>query len=220
MTDFYHSSFGTGAVGATGPTGPQGDPGDLFWKPPVRVRAQGNVDLSTELEAGDSIDNVVLVAGDLVLCDRQSTGSQDGVYVASASGAASRHEDWAISEEVANWVVFVEEGDTYADYAFVCTNNSGSDVIGTDDLEFAQLADVGPTGPTGPTGVDGSTGTTGITGSTGSDGVTGYGGPTGTTGVTGATGPLGGLPAPPGGDGDYILRISGGGTVKEWVAHT
>jgi len=219
MTNLNHSSFGTGAVGSTGSTGPQGDSGDLFWKSPVRVRAQGNVDLSTELEAGDLIDNVVLVAGDLVLCDRQSVGSQDGVYVASVSGAASRHADWAISEEAANWVVFVEEGDTYADYAFVCTNNSGSDVIGTDDLVFAQLADVGPTGPTGPTGTSGPSGSTGSTGSTGSSGETGPSGSTGATGVTGATGPLSGLPAPPG-DGDYMLQISDSGTTKVWATHT
>jgi hypothetical protein len=154
----------TGPTGPTGPTGAQGDPGTVSWKDPVRLRAVGNVNLATELEAGDTIDGKTLVAGDLVLCDRQTTGTQDGVYVASVSGAASRSSQWPLSSHAGNWVVFVQDGDTYVDKAYVCTNNYGSDVIGTDGLVFAQLADIGPTGPTGANGPTGPTGPTGANG--------------------------------------------------------
>lgn len=117
----------------------------ISWKEPVRLRATGNVNLSNELEAGDSIDGVVLVAGDRVLCDQQTTTTEDGVYIVQATGAAVRATDWPTGDGAANWAVFVQEGNLGADDAYVCTNNSGSDVIGTDDLVFVQFAGSGLT---------------------------------------------------------------------------
>ena len=44
---------------------------------PCRLRATGNVVLASALEAGDSIDSTVLVEGDRVLCDKQTTVTED-----------------------------------------------------------------------------------------------------------------------------------------------
>jgi hypothetical protein len=156
----------------------------------VRLRALANVNLAQDLEAGKFIDGVELAEGDTVLCDSQSTGTQDGVYVAVAAnaGAASRDATWALGVDVPNWVVFIEEGDVEKDHAFVCTNNSGSAVIGTDNLVFARLADMGPTGATGPQGYTGATGPQGIQGEIGATGPQGFDGATGPQGITGATG--------------------------------
>lgn len=118
----------------------------LAWKDSVRCRATGNVDLSSELENGDTIDtSVTLVTGDRVLCDQQSSPTEDGIYVAVASGAASRSADAQTGEEFAGVAIFVEEGTAYGDQGFVCTNDDGADVVGTDNLAFTQFTGGAPT---------------------------------------------------------------------------
>lgn len=118
----------------------------LHWKEPVRVCDAGaNVDISTELEDGDSLDGVTLATGDRVLLRNQTTGSENGVYVVQATGAAVRAADWANGFGVAAYALFVEEGTTCADNAYVVTNDAGSDVVGTDTLVFVQFAGSGLT---------------------------------------------------------------------------
>jgi hypothetical protein len=155
----------------------------------VRLRAQSNVNLATGLEAGDLLGLVLLYEGDLVLCDSQSTGSQDGVYVVQASGAAVRSTQWASGLHCSNWIVAVEEGPD-GGLSFMCVNDSSSDTVGTDNLVFTQLSNTGPTGATGPQGATGAgaTGSQGLTGATGPQGLTGTTGPQGITGTTGPTG--------------------------------
>jgi hypothetical protein len=180
----------------------------------VRLRAQGNVNLASALAAGEFIDGVELVEGDLVLCDRQTDGLEDGVYVVPASGAESRDSVWAVGEAAGSWIVFAEEGDADKDNAFACINDSGLDVIGTDALVFTRLADMGPQGPTGaqgPTGVGGATGPQGEKGIDGSTGPQGYAGATGPVGYIGSTGPVGYIGAT-GPDGEQGIQGLTGST--------
>jgi hypothetical protein len=109
------------------------------WLQAVRLASTANVNTSTDLQAGDSIDGVVLVAGDRVLLKDQSTASQNGIYVAVSSGAASRAGDLDTGAQAANVAVFVQEGTTLFDTAFVCTNNTDADTVGTDGLVFTQF---------------------------------------------------------------------------------
>lgn len=109
-------------------------------KEPVRVRAQGNIVLTGP---GATIDGITMVVGDRFLADQQSTTTQDGVYIfQGAASTATRSTDFAVAATVAGSHVFVEEG-TDADAGFVCTNNQGSDVVGTDDLVFVQFSGAG-----------------------------------------------------------------------------
>ena len=62
-------------------------------KQSVRVATVSPINLASDLEAGDTIDGVELVAGDRVLVKDQSTATENGIYVAVASGAASRSSD-------------------------------------------------------------------------------------------------------------------------------
>lgn len=50
----------------------------------VRAATTGNVTIATALNAGDTIDGVVLAAGDLVLVKSQTAAEQNGVYVVGA----------------------------------------------------------------------------------------------------------------------------------------
>lgn len=121
----------------------------LHWKEPARVCDPGtDVDVSTELESGDTLDGVTLATGDRVLLRNQTVGTENGVYIVQASGAALRAADWATGAEAASYALFVEEGVTCGDQAFVVTNDTGSDVIGTDILTIVKFAGAGQTPPT------------------------------------------------------------------------
>lgn len=112
-------------------------------KQSVRVATTGPINLSTDLEAGDTIDGVTLVAGDRVLVKNQGTGSENGIYVAVASGAASRATDADTSTEVtAGMFTFVTEGSTNADSGWVLTTND-TITLGTTALAFAQFSGAG-----------------------------------------------------------------------------
>jgi hypothetical protein len=109
----------------------------LDWKASVRAATTANITLS----GAQTIDGVSVIAGDRVLVKDQSTGSQNGIYVAAA-GAWSRSTDADANAEVtAGLSVFVTEGTANGDAAFVLTTNDAI-VVGTTALAFSR---VGPT---------------------------------------------------------------------------
>jgi phage-related tail fiber protein len=87
---------------------------------------------------------VVLVAGDRVLVKDQTTGAQNGLYVAAA-GAWARSADADNSpggELTSGLYVFVEEGTSYADSGWVLATN-GAITLGTTALIFQQFNGLG-----------------------------------------------------------------------------
>lgn len=112
-------------------------------KDSVRVATTAALTLASELENGDTVDGVVLATGDRVLVKDQASASENGIYVVAASGAPARSADFAASSNAAGTFVFVEEGTANADAGFVCTSNSGSDVVGTNTLAFSQFSGAG-----------------------------------------------------------------------------
>ena len=116
-------------------------------KQSVRVASVAPVAIASALEAGDIIDGVTLVAGDRVLLKDQSTASENGIYVAVASGAASRATDADSSAEVTTGMfTFVSEGNTNADNGFVLTTND-TITLGTTGLTFVQFSGAGQITP-------------------------------------------------------------------------
>ena len=88
-----------------------------------------NVNLSNGLEAGDAIDGVTLVLGDRILIKNQSTASQNGLYLAVASGAgtASRDPEHDTIAELSGGMITVNQGSSNDNKIFLCTtDNSGS----------------------------------------------------------------------------------------------
>ena len=114
-------------------------------KQSVRVATTAAINLSLDLEAGDVVDGVTLVAGDRVLVKNQGTASENGIYVAvaSAAGAASRATDADSNTEVtAGMFTFVEEGTVNADSGFVLTTD-GPITLGSTSLVFVQFSGAG-----------------------------------------------------------------------------
>lgn len=104
------------------------------------VRAQGNLTLSGE----QTIDGS-LTSSSRVLVDQQSTAAQDGIYVTS-SGAWSRAADAPTGAEARGWRVWIEEGSVDGDRLYACSNNEGSDIVGTDGLTFGLIGAGSPRG--------------------------------------------------------------------------
>ena len=116
-------------------------------KDSVRLASTANVSLtagSSGLEAGDAIDGVTLVAGDRVLLKNQSTGSQNGIYVAVASGGTpARSDDANASADVTSGMfVWVEEGTANGDQGYVLTTNDTIN-LNTTSLTFTQFSGAG-----------------------------------------------------------------------------
>lgn len=112
-------------------------------KESVRVATTAPLTIASDLEAGDVVDGVTLVAGNRVLVKNQSTGSENGIYVVQASGAAVRATDFDSSGDVTPGAfTFVEEGTANADSGWVLTTNA-TITLGTTALTFAQFSGAG-----------------------------------------------------------------------------
>jgi hypothetical protein len=115
-------------------------------KQSVRVATTAAINLSSDLEAGDVIDGVTLVAGDRVLVKEQGTASENGIYVAVTSGAASRSSDANGTADTGELkpgtFTFVEEGTTNSDKGFVLSTN-GTITVGTTGIAWTQFSGAG-----------------------------------------------------------------------------
>ena len=116
-------------------------------KASVHAASTANVSLtggSSGLEAGDAIDGVTLVAGDRVLLKNQTDASENGIYVAVASGGTpARSDDANASADVTSGMfVWVEEGTANADQGYVLTTNNVI-TLNTTNLTFTQFSGAG-----------------------------------------------------------------------------
>jgi hypothetical protein len=116
-------------------------------KQSVRAATTGPVNLSTELEAGDTIDtSVTLVAGDRVLVKNQGTASENGIYVVQSSGAPVRATDANGTADTGTvsggTFTFVEEGTVNADSGWVVSTN-GPITVGSDPMNWVQFSGAG-----------------------------------------------------------------------------
>lgn len=111
----------------------------LSWKDSVVAATTANGTLATSFANGQTIDGVTLATGDRILIKNQTTGAENGIYTVNASGAPSRASDLPAGSGAAGAAVFVHQGTSNADQGWVCTNDPGSDVVGTDALTFTQF---------------------------------------------------------------------------------
>ena len=98
------------------------------------VRTTANITLSGE----QTIDGV-LTSTERILVMAQTDLSENGIYV-TAAGAWARAADMAAASTAAGAACWINEGTLHADTKWVCTDDSGADVVGTNDLTFVQMA--------------------------------------------------------------------------------
>ncbi|KKL59202.1 hypothetical protein LCGC14_2217710, partial [marine sediment metagenome] len=107
-----------------------------FWED-VTVGTVANVDLSTALEAGDTIDDYVLVEGDRVLVKEQTDQTANGLYVVPASGAASRAADANTAVEIEGKKCIPLNGSLTQHRFYFCV--TGDITLGVTDIKFAEV---------------------------------------------------------------------------------
>ena len=115
-------------------------------KASVRAATTAAINLATDLQAGDVIDGVTLVAGNRVLVKNQVSASENGIYVAVASGVASRSTDANgtadTGELTSGTFTFVEEGTVNFDSGFVVSTN-GTISVGSTGITWTQFSGAG-----------------------------------------------------------------------------
>ena len=104
----------------------------------AEVATTANVNLSNGLEAGDTIDGVTLVAGDRVLVKDQSTATENGLYLAVSSGAASRDPQYDTIAELSGGLIVVNQGSTNDNKIFLCTTDSDGS-LGSTNITYTQV---------------------------------------------------------------------------------
>ena len=107
----------------------------ITWKSPVHVATTLNITLS----GSQVIDGVSVITGYRVLVKDQTTGTENGIYVVSSTGAWSRSNDLLINSSAASNAIIVNQGTVSANRVYICTNNLGSDIVGTNALIWALL---------------------------------------------------------------------------------
>lgn len=108
-------------------------------KQSVRVAADVDIDIATELENGAVVDGITLATGNRVLLTAQANAAENGIYVVPASGAASRSADFdslTPIDEINGSYVPVQEG-SYAGATFVQYGTVAT--LGTDDINFTYI---------------------------------------------------------------------------------
>jgi len=106
----------------------------LSWKQPVLCATTTNITLSG-LQA---CDGVTPAAGDRVLVKSQSTASQNGIYLASAT-AWSRAPDADTWNELISAITFIETGSTLTGTAWYCTAQPGG-TLGTTAVNWSNFS--------------------------------------------------------------------------------
>jgi hypothetical protein len=105
-------------------------------KASVKCATTANITLSGE----QTLDGI-LTSASRVLVKNQTTASQNGIYV-SAGGAWTRATDMDSWSEVPGANVWVEEGTTLGDTAWVCIANTGG-TLGTTSITWNQFGGTG-----------------------------------------------------------------------------
>lgn len=124
-------------AGVPGTAGTDGSDGGGLKGISIRAASTTNVDLSSDLEAGDSAGGVTLATGNAFGAFGQTDETENGIYVVQASGAAARHATFDSWDEIAGGVFPVRQGD-FAGAIFQNTDAVGAGTIDTNDLTFVQ----------------------------------------------------------------------------------
>jgi len=111
----------------------------LKWKESVKAATTENGAWTSDFDDLSTIDGVQLSTNDRILIKDQTLPKENGIYIVQSSGAPARAADASTEDELIAAAVFVEQGDTFADTAFVCSSNEIA-VIDTDVVDFVQFA--------------------------------------------------------------------------------
>jgi len=97
-----------------------------------------NIDLTADLQNGDTIDGVTLATGDRVLVKDQTDATANGLYTVVATGTASRDPQFDTIAELSGQMIVVNQGTSNDDKIFLCTTDSDA-TIGVSNIAYTQV---------------------------------------------------------------------------------
>ena len=97
-----------------------------------------NIDLTADLQNGDTLDGVTLVTGDRVLVKDQTDATENGLYIVVASGTASRDSEHDTIAELSGQMIVVNQGTANDNKIFLCTTDSNA-TIGVSNITYTQV---------------------------------------------------------------------------------
>lgn len=109
----------------------------LAWKDTVKLASAANSALTGNI----SVDGVTTAAGDRILLKNQTTPSENGIWIASAT-AWARATDADSEADLLNAAVFVSQGTVNKDTAWVATTDAPI-TVGTTGLTWVQFSGAG-----------------------------------------------------------------------------
>ncbi len=107
------------------------------WKGYANAATVSNIILS----GIQTIDGVVLNAGDLILVKNQTDPIDNGIYVVKNS-EWSRNINMIIGMDAAGSSIYIKSGTVNNRLIYVCTNSYGGGIVGVDGLIFSSIASV------------------------------------------------------------------------------
>jgi len=115
----------------------------LSWKQAVKAATTTNGSLSSAYEAGDTLDGVVLQAGDRILIKDQTDATENGIYIVQESGAPVRAPDADTGDDLRGATVTVQMGTVNADKVYrLITDNV---TVGVTELIWTEIGGAAPT---------------------------------------------------------------------------
>lgn len=107
----------------------------------VRLATTANVVLATNLTIGVSkIDNVIVATNDRILVKAQTNAVENGIYTLDSLGALVRASDWSGgTTQTSGTLVFVQEGDTFADTGWIVSTD-GTITVGTTATTWSRFS--------------------------------------------------------------------------------
>lgn len=104
----------------------------------VAAATTANVNLSTDIDAGSTLDGATLSEGEVILLKDQTSADENGLYdVPAVLGTATRTGDYDTWDEIVGVLVAVDAGTTNGGTLWQNMNNSGGTLEVT-DIAFAQ----------------------------------------------------------------------------------
>ena len=97
-----------------------------------------NIDLTADLQNGDTLDGVTLATGDRVLVKDQTDATANGLYIVVASGTASRDPEHDTIAELSGGMIVINQGTTNDNKIFLCTTDSDG-TLGSTNISYTQV---------------------------------------------------------------------------------
>ena len=112
----------------------------VYWKEPAKVASVADINLPNP--GTSSFDNFTVSSGARILVKDQTNADENGVWIFNGSSSAmTRAPDCNSAAELNGAALFVTDGDTHADAAFVQTATIAT--LDTDDVVWVQFSGLG-----------------------------------------------------------------------------